>query len=237
MVYRYNISLREEIKQIVIADLVLTTAFTLFLLGGIFDFSGKFIIEFLYFFPAMFIVVTLVFVLHELMHRQVAKKFGAVASFQYSINGLMITLATGLLGFVFGIPGATVIYTNNFTKREEGIVSLAGPLTNFAVFILFFIIYLLLPFIHSSYIDLMVTFGMFISILLSFFNMLPIMPLDGAKVLNWDKNVYITSIIIIFILMAFSYYILVHSIISMLIEIVIMIALASFFSLFYRNVI
>ena len=83
MVYRYNISLKEEIKQIVIADLVLTTAFTLFLLGGIFDFSGKFIIEFLYFFPAMFIVVTLVFVLHELMHRQVAKKFGAVASFQY----------------------------------------------------------------------------------------------------------------------------------------------------------
>ena len=83
----------------------------------------------------------------------------------------------------------------------------------------------------------MVTFGMFISILLAFFNMLPIMPLDGAKVLNWDKNVYITSIIIIFILMAFSYYILVHSIISMLIEIVIMIALASFFSLFYRNVI
>ncbi len=237
MVYRYNIPVKEEIKEIVIADLILTIAFTLSLMGGLFSRSPNSLERFIIYFPGIFVIVTLTFVLHELMHRQVAKHFGAIASFQYSVNGLIITLATGIFGFIFGIPGATVIYTNNFTKREEGIVSLAGPLMNFAVFILFFVIFMLTPYINNSYITLIAALGMFISILLAFFNMLPIMPLDGAKVLNWDRNIYIGSMAVIFILMAVSYLILTGSIIDMFMEVAIMIILASFFSLFYRRII
>ncbi|ASI13504.1 S2P/M50B family intramembrane-cleaving metalloendopeptidase [Candidatus Mancarchaeum acidiphilum] len=237
MVYRYNIPVKEEIKEIVIADLVLTIAFTLSLMGGLFSRSPNFVERFAIYLPGIFIIVTLTFVLHELMHRQVAKHFGAVASFQYSVNGLLITLATGVFGFIFGIPGATVIYTNNFTRKEEGLVSIAGPLMNFAVFVLFFAIFIMSPYINNSYVTLIAALGMFISILLAFFNMLPIMPLDGAKVLNWNKKVYFSSMVIIFILMAVSYLILTGSILDMFMEVAIMIVLASFFSLFYRRII
>ena len=230
MQYRPNITKAEEAKQIIVADAALTIAFSLALAGGIFGKLGGF----LALLPIAFIAVTLSFVLHELMHKFTAQHYGAIAAFQTSTMGLLITLGTSLFGFLFGIPGATVIYTNSFTVRQNGITSLAGPLTNFAVFAVFFIIFLFTP--SGSYINLTASLVMFISILLAFFNMLPIMPLDGSKVLHWNKRVYYASLGIIFALMSVAYYSLFKSLTGMITEIVFMLFIAIFFSMFYRNV-
>ncbi len=228
---RQNISHSEEIKQIAIADLVLTLAFSLAMEGGVFGLRSS---AFIFILPIAFVAVTLSFVLHELMHKYVAQHYGAIAAFQTSRMGLLITLGTSLFGFLFGIPGATVIYANTFTKRQNGITSLAGPLTNFAVFAVFFVLYIFAT--PLTYLAYMAEFVMFISILLAFFNMLPIMPLDGAKVLYWNKRVYMASMGVIFVLMAFAYYSLFKSITGLIIEIVFMLFIAIFFSFFYRNV-
>ncbi|MEM4064527.1 MAG: hypothetical protein QXR16_03615, partial [Candidatus Micrarchaeaceae archaeon] len=111
---RQDISLSREAKDFAIADAVLTIAFTLAFIGGA-AYLGTTWPLFIYFLPIIFIAVTLSFVLHEFMHKIVAQRFGAIAGFRTSITGLGITLLSSLFGFLLGIPGATVIYTSNFT--------------------------------------------------------------------------------------------------------------------------
>ena len=205
MPIRENVALMQEIKDILIADAVLTLAFTIVYagrLGGIislFSNPARFSAAFIYYLPMAFVAVSLVFILHELMHKFTAEHYGAIAGFRASRNGILITIATGAFGFLLGIPGATVIYAHNFTKREMGIVSLAGLLTNFAIFVVFLALYLIAP--QRSYMATLFGFVTFVSILLAFFNMIPAYPLDGSKVLAWDKRVYAVSMIVIFALM------------------------------------
>ncbi len=205
MPIRENVALMQEIKDIVIADLTLTVAFTIVYagrLGGIislFSSPTKFAGSFVYYLPMAFVAVSLVFVLHELMHKFTAQHYGAIAGFKASRNGLLITIVTGAFGFLLGIPGATVIYAHNFTKREMGKVALAGPLVNFAIFVIFLLLYLVAP--AGSYLSAMLYFVMFVAILLAFFNMLPAYPLDGSKVLAWNKKIYAVTMLCIFALM------------------------------------
>ncbi|MGC8495863.1 MAG: site-2 protease family protein [Candidatus Micrarchaeia archaeon] len=228
---RENIDAKLEAKEIIIADIALIFAFTMTLDGGIEGMANasSFISHFIYLLPIVALGVTLSFILHELMHKFVAEHFGAVAAFRSSTMGLMITVTTGFFGFLLGIPGATMIYTNRFTKHEEGIVSIAGPLTNFAVFAFFLALLILSGVQRGSYLYNAFSFTIFISILLAFFNMLPIPPLDGSKVLAWNKNAYMISMGIIFVLMFLFTGIPITSIIFM-------IFIALMFSMFYRNV-
>ncbi|OWP53331.1 Zinc metalloprotease [Candidatus Micrarchaeum sp.] len=230
MQFRPNITRTEEIKQIAMADAALTVAFSIALAGGIFGNLGNAVVLL----PIAFVAVTLSFVLHELMHKYVAQHYGAIAAFQTSPMGLIITLGTSIFGFLFGIPGATVIYTNSFTVKQNGVTSLAGPLTNFAVFAVFFVIFIFAP--ANTYFSTMASIVMFISILLAFFNMLPIMPLDGSKVLRWNRKVYFSSLGVIMVLMGIAYYSLFHSVAGMVTEVIFMLFIAVFFSMFYRNV-
>ena len=197
--YRQHISVSEEIKDMILADLVLTLAFSFAFVGGIF--GVKNIGNLLYYVPIAFVAVSLSFILHEYMHKIVAQRYGAIAGFRRSDMGLLITLGTGIFGFLIGIPGATMIYTSRFTSKEEGIVSLAGPLTNFAVFIGSFVLFLLVG--QHGYIASALGVTMLISVLLAYFNMLPIYPLDGSKVLRWNKPVYVSFLLVLGALLLF----------------------------------
>lgn len=228
MYVRENLSVRREIREMVIADIILTIAIAFTLSGGIFNITkpGD-LLNLLLLLPISAVGVTLSFVLHELMHKFVAQHYGAVAGFQSSRSGLLITLATGLFGFLLGIPGATMIYVHKFTKRQNGIVSLAGPLTNFVVFLAFLAILIFGN--PVGYILRLVQVVLFISIILAFFNMLPITPLDGSKVLAWNPYVYIITMGVIFVLTVLFTGI-------SLFEILFIFGIAFFFSLFYRNI-
>ena len=225
---RSNENTKREIKDIIIADAVLIIAFSMTLSGGIFGLSRGSPFGFAVLIPAVALGVSLSFILHELMHKFVAQHYGAIAGFRTSYNGLIVTLLTGAFGFLLGIPGATMIYTNSFTKRENGIVSIAGPLTNFVVFGVFVGLLLVLNPPAGSYVAYAIQLTIFISILLAFFNMLPIYPLDGSKVLSWNKEVYLITMGTIFVLM------LAFKVIN-IIDVVFMVGIAIFFSLFYRN--
>jgi Zn-dependent protease len=194
---RKHIPTSEEIVDLLLADAALTIGFSLALRGsGISPLacvgSGSIMKilcsnPFLFYLPIAFVAVSLSFILHEYMHKIAAQHYGAIAGFKRSDFGIIIAILSGFLGFLIGWVGATWIYTSTFTKRENGITSLAGPLTNFTVFLVFLALSF---FISSGYAAAIISTTLFISLWLAVFNMLPIPPLDGSKVLAWNAPIY-----------------------------------------------
>jgi Zn-dependent protease len=189
-----------EIRDIILADVVLTIAFALLLSGGLLSKTIK-PTSILAVLPIAAVAVAVSFVLHELMHKFVAQHYGAWAEFRTWPIGLVITLASSMFGFLIGIPGATYIFSNSFTKKQNGIVSLAGPATNLVIFFVFLGIWVLIS-PASAYVQNALGIITFISLWLAFFNMLPIFPLDGSKVLAWNWPVYLATMLFIVALLA-----------------------------------
>lgn len=130
------------------------------------------------------------FVSHELAHKWVAMRYGHLAIYRMWTLGLVLALLVGLATngrIIFAAPGAVVILAPYFSRREGGMISLSGPLTNILLAALF---------LGVSFIDGVVGIigmqGVFINLWLAFFNMLPLPPLDGSKVFFWNPIIWAT---------------------------------------------
>jgi Zn-dependent protease len=144
--------------------------------------------------PYVALAVLTAFVFHELAHRQVAKKYGYVAFYKRWDTGIMIALLLGILGkavfgkaIVFAALGAVYIYAPYQyweDKEAEGRISFSGPLTNIVIGIVAVLI------LKTMSLPLVATFALYytaaVNFWLAFFNLLPIPPLDGYKVLRWN---------------------------------------------------
>ena len=149
--------------------------------------SLAFSLAFLQDFPLIFLTVGLGFVLHEMGHRIAAKKFGCIAVYRAWMEGLVLALimAFATAGrFVFAAPGAVYIYKPNLTMRENGIISAAGPLMN--ILLGFFFLWM---FWGTQY-SIFAVWGFKVNMFLAVFNLIPFGPLDGSKVLRWNKTVW-----------------------------------------------
>jgi Zn-dependent protease len=178
---------RIEIRDIAIAWLALGVAFTFalsrFILGGGFsvtDFGADFVLALLTVGPG--------FVLHELSHKFVAQRYGFWAEFRMWPMGLVLALVTSLIGFIFAAPGATYISGQNISKEENGRISIAGPLVNIVIGVLFLPLALFAS--NGSFFETLGVYGSYINIFLALFNLLPIGPLDGAKVWHWNVGIW-----------------------------------------------
>jgi Zn-dependent protease len=141
------------------------------------------------------IVVGTGFVLHELMHKFTAQRFGFWSEFRANYTMLIFSVILAYLTrIVFAAPGATLIYGRDITKKQNGIISAVGPLLNLGLAG----IYLVLTPI-GGIISVIGRYGFAINIWLSAFNLLPISVLDGKKVLAWGVPQYIAIAILPFI--------------------------------------
>ncbi|MBI4981020.1 metalloprotease [Candidatus Woesearchaeota archaeon] len=126
------------------------------------------------------------FLLHELAHKIAAQRFGCMAEFRAFDQMLFLALGlAAVIGFTFIAPGAVMI-SGMITRRENGIISLAGPLTNYVLGLLFLGLMFLLPplgFIFSI--------GFQINFWLGLFNMIPFLNFDGAKIMNWNTFIWL----------------------------------------------
>jgi Zn-dependent protease len=141
------------------------------------------------------LVVGSSFVLHELLHKFTAQHFGFWSEFRANYTTLALSILFAYVThIVFAAPGATMIYGPSITKRQNGIISAAGPLLNLALGGL----YLLLTPLGGvlSYIG---TYGFAINVWLSAFNLLPVGPLDGRKILDWGVLQYVAIATVPFI--------------------------------------
>ena len=138
------------------------------------------------------------FLLHELMHKVLAQRYGAWAEFRSSRTGLLFAIFTAFLGIVFAAPGAVYI-AGPLTREQNGRVSLVGPLMNFAVALTFtgagFAVANRLSGDVGSYLEAILFFTGYINAFLGVFNMLPIRPLDGSKVLAWNVGIWAVTIV------------------------------------------
>ncbi len=129
-------------------------------------------------------------ILHELMHRVVARRFGATAHFVANDGMLVVSILIAFTGFLFAAPGA-VWHTGYLTKRQVGLIAAAGPITNMVLALLFLGA---LAAFRGTDLSQTVLFGLFMGFqvngILGVFNMLPFGPIDGAKVLNWSAPAF-----------------------------------------------
>jgi len=182
-----------EVKDILISVIVISLAFTLARIGGLFTLLGENKVPFDYLgllFVISVFTVGIGFVLHEMAHKFMAMRFGCWAAFRAWPTGLQLALLTSIFGFVFAAPGATYIdptYARRFTPRENGIISIVGPITNVVIAILFvFLSPLLIALLPGTVGLMLVSQGIWINLWLALFNMLPFGPLDGKKVMAWS---------------------------------------------------
>jgi Zn-dependent protease len=130
------------------------------------------------------------FVLHELLHKFTAQHFGFWSEFRVNYATLALSIVFAFVApIVIAAPGATMIYGPSITKRQNGIISAAGPLLNLALGGLYLLLYVLTP--PGSLFNFFGYYGFFINVWLSAFNLLPIGPLDGRKVLEWGVPQYV----------------------------------------------
>ena len=133
------------------------------------------------------LVVGSSFVLHELLHKFTAQHFGFWSEFRANYVTLALSVLFAFVThIVFAAPGATMIYGPNITKRQNGIISAAGPLLNLSLAGL----YLLLT-LFGGLFTYIGSYGFAINVWLSAFNLLPIGVLDGRKVLDWGLLQYV----------------------------------------------
>lgn len=133
------------------------------------------------------------FVFHELSHKFVAQRYGFWAEFRMWPMGLVLALVTSLIGFIFAAPGATYISGMNISESENGRISLAGPLVNVAIAILFLPFAIMAP--PNSFLAGVGTLGAYINLFLAWFNLVPIGPLDGSKVFRWNFLIWLATFV------------------------------------------
>jgi len=179
----------EELRHILVAVGALTLAFTIFLLGGAGRLFSSSLTPFTIIYAAVisFIAVLSGFMLHELGHKVSAQRSGAWAEFRSYPAGLLMSIVFSLLGFIIALPGAVYIQ-GMISRKQNGLISLSGPATNLLLGAGFVLGAVALG-------DSLLGVGLYwigsINFLLAAFNLLPIPPLDGSKVLRWSVPAYV----------------------------------------------
>jgi Zn-dependent protease len=198
-----------EVRDIVVAWLGLGLAFFLSSVGVVNLLSGsagRLALPALKIFIISLATVGSGFVLHELSHKFTAQRYGYWAEFRMWPTGLIFALLTSLFGIIFAAPGATYISGSNITKSQNGKISLAGPLTNVVV-ALVFLPFMLFP--QGVFFGALGSEGVFINYFLALFNLLTSGPLDGAKVFRWGRlqwaSVFIPLAVVFYVLLRLQF--------------------------------
>lgn len=181
-----------------------------------------------------FIILIFSAIVHEVAHGLMAEKLGDstardegritlnpiphIDPFGTILMPLLIWYGTGGR-FFFGAAKPVPVNFNNLRKPKIGmvLVSLAGPLSNFLLAVIL-AIPIKVGFVNSVSYPILLT-AIFINLLLGVFNLIPIPPLDGSKILaalapdewmykilSWERYGFL--LVLLFVMFGWFQYIL-----------------------------
>ena len=216
----------EEKRQLMLATAAFTFALGLLMAGGILGISAQggfeqWIAIVLLSMPVMLIAVGPAFILHEIGHKIVAKKYGCWAEFRVDPSGLKFGIAmAAIIGILFMAPGAVMV-AGLVTRRQNGHIAIAGPAVNFGLFLIGIPIGGIIlgltgatesaPYLEAGAINLkamvfdIVYYWILFNLVLGLFNLIPFGPLDGAKIKDWNEPVWFISFMT-FIVIGYVWY-------------------------------
>jgi len=187
---------RTELIQLAVAVLALSAAFTVLYVRSLLgSFLANPVLFLAIYFPAALLAVGTGVGLHEVMHKVVAQRYGLWAEFRYNLRGLGFAfLLAATIGFLYGAPGATWI-SGSVTREQNGRISAAGPVTNIVIASVLYVAFLVMMPRAATFggilLVLYLSQAASVNAVLAGFNMIPVMPLDGAKVWAWSKAAYV----------------------------------------------
>ncbi len=141
------------------------------------------------------------FLIHEMAHKFVAQKSGLWAEFRLTKWGAILTLISVFTPFRLISPGAVMI-SGPATLEEIGKISIAGPITNLSLSLVFLgASFAPVPLSYFVLFLLIASFNAFIAV----FNLIPFGILDGFKIYSWNKKVWITAFAVAAVLTVYTY--------------------------------
>jgi len=189
-----------EVRHILLAVGAMTLAFSMATVGGAdallraWDWGGPVLVGIIVL--SSFVAVLTAFLLHELMHKKVAQRYGCFAEFRAYPMGLVLGVLTAAFGFMFAAPGAVMV-SGQVSGRQNVRISAAGPATNLALAAGFMGLALALGASLNPLVSLasyLVASIAFVNLFLGFFNLIPFPPLDGSKIFAFDKPLWVGMI-------------------------------------------
>ncbi|MDR1690583.1 MAG: site-2 protease family protein [Candidatus Methanoplasma sp.] len=181
---------KTEILHIAVAIIVLSAAFSIIMRNSRLNSDPT--MNIILIVGMSFVLVVCSFLFHEFGHKFVAQRYNAWSEFRMYPFGLMIALLFSFMGFLFAAPGAVYI-RGNINKEMNGKISLAGPAVNFVIAAISIIVFFAL---EPSLIRDVFRMLAYLNALLGLFNMIPILPFDGSKIVAWNMPVYIATVVI-----------------------------------------
>jgi Zn-dependent protease len=155
----------------------------------------------LYFYMSpIFIGIIVGFISHEYMHRYLSRKYHMASRYTANVLGVLITLISSILPIKLLMPGYVKTWTLGPVSRKGLLYSVAGgPITNIVIAIALYIVSFGFP-LYSAFLK---DIG-WVNAYISTFNLIPIPPLDGEKILRLDIALwvflFILSLSLVFIL-------------------------------------
>lgn len=149
------------------------------------------------------VVMIISFLTHEIAHKVTAQKKGLWAEFRLTTFGALLTFASIFLPFRMIAPGAMMIGGTLQKKEDIVTISIAGPITNMAFSVVFLGLAFTLPLSYAWF--GMLLFSAYINAFMAVFNLVPFGVLDGFKIFNLNKKVWVAAFVPAAILALFTY--------------------------------